>query len=97
MFHVSTSRRSDSDSLKADAVRRHLLDKVPVSDLADELKFQPSMIHLWVRQLLSFHSVQFTPLRRRDPVSDPTYANSVHLEVSASKKRDGDNGVKTSF
>ena len=49
---MSKNRRSFSDTLKADAVRRHLVDKVPVSDLADELNVQPSMIHLWVKQVL---------------------------------------------
>ena len=46
---MSKSRRTFSDTVKADAVRRHLSDKVPVSDLADELEVQPSLIHLWVK------------------------------------------------
>jgi transposase len=49
---MSNSRRRFSDSVKADAVRRHLSDKIPVSDLADELKVQPSLVHLWVKQVL---------------------------------------------
>lgn len=49
---MSKNRRSFSDTFKADAVRRHLVDKVPVSDLADELDVQPSMIHLWVKQVM---------------------------------------------
>jgi transposase len=49
---MSNSRRHFSDSVKADAVRRHLSDKIPVSDLADELKVQPSLVHLWVKQVL---------------------------------------------
>jgi transposase-like protein len=49
---MSKNRRSFSDMFKADAVRRHLGDKVPVSDLADELNVQPSLIHLWIKQVL---------------------------------------------
>ena len=49
---MTTSRRNFSDTVKADVVRRHLSQKVPVSDLADELKIQPSLIHLWIRQVL---------------------------------------------
>jgi transposase-like protein len=49
---MSKPRRNFSDSMKADAVRRHLSDKIPVSDLADELKVQPSQIHQWVKQVL---------------------------------------------
>ena len=49
---MSKSRRQYSDEFKANAVRRHLGDKVPVSDLAAELDVQPSLIHLWVKQVL---------------------------------------------
>lgn len=49
---MSNNRRRFSDTVKADVVRRYLSGKVPVSDLADELKVQPSMIHLWIRQVL---------------------------------------------
>ena len=45
-------RRHFSDEQKATVVRRHLGDKVPVSDLADEYQIQPSQIYLWVKQLL---------------------------------------------
>lgn len=37
---------------RAQVVRRHVADKVPVSDLADEYGVQPSQIHLWVKQVL---------------------------------------------
>ncbi len=32
-------------------MRRHLADKAPVSDLADEFGVQPSQIHFWVKQV----------------------------------------------
>ena len=46
-------RRSFTAEQKADVVRRHLKDKVAVSDLADELNIQPSQIHQWVSAVLS--------------------------------------------
>ena len=49
---MSKSRRHFSDEFKANVVRRHLEDKVPVSDLAAELEVQPSLIHLWIKQVL---------------------------------------------
>jgi len=49
---MSKSRRRFSDEFKANVVRRHLGDKVSVSDLAAELEVQPSMIHLWVKLVL---------------------------------------------
>jgi transposase-like protein len=38
---------------KADTVRRHLRDKVPVSELAAELDVQPTLIHQWIHQVLT--------------------------------------------
>ncbi len=45
-------RRRFGAEKKALIVRRHLADKVPVSDLADECGVQPSQIHTWVKQVL---------------------------------------------
>ncbi len=48
----SKSRRHFGAEKKAQIVRRHLVNKVAVSDLADELGIQPSQIHTWVKQVL---------------------------------------------
>ena len=48
----SKSRRRFGAEKKARIVRRHLADKVPVSDLADEFGVQPSQIHTWVKRVL---------------------------------------------
>ncbi|MDZ4257737.1 MAG: transposase [Gemmatimonadales bacterium] len=37
---------------KATILRRHLADKVPVSDLCDEYAIQPSLFYVWQRQAL---------------------------------------------
>lgn len=46
------TRRQFLAERKAEVVRQHVADKVPVSDLADELDVQPTQIHLWVKQVL---------------------------------------------
>lgn len=45
-------RRHFTAEQKAQVVRRHLGDKAPVSNLADELGIQPSQIYWWVKQAL---------------------------------------------
>ena len=50
---MSRTRRHFSAEQKAHIVRRHLADKEPVSKLAEELQVQPSVIHLWVNQVLT--------------------------------------------
>ncbi len=50
---MSRTRRMFTAAQKAEFVRRHLKDQVPVSDLAAELDVQPSQIHQWVNAALS--------------------------------------------
>lgn len=50
---MSETRRHFSAEQKAQVVRRHLGDKLPVSALAAELQIQPSLIHQWVNQVLA--------------------------------------------
>jgi transposase-like protein len=45
-------RRIHSTEQKAEILRRHMIDKVPVSDLCDEYKIQPSVFYGWQKQLL---------------------------------------------
>lgn len=46
------SRRHFSSEQKAVILRRHLGEKVPISDLCNELGLQPSLVYQWQRQLL---------------------------------------------
>ncbi len=52
MSKKQRTRRSYSAEQKATILRRHLVDKVPVSDLCDEYKMQPSVFYGWQRQLM---------------------------------------------
>ncbi|MDZ4257881.1 MAG: transposase [Gemmatimonadales bacterium] len=45
-------RRQFTTDEKATIIRRHLADKVPVSDLCDEYTIQPGLFYLWQRQAL---------------------------------------------
>jgi len=44
-------RRTFTADEKLNAVRRHLIDKVPISDLCDELGLQPTQIYQWQKML----------------------------------------------
>ena len=56
-------RRSFSPDEKAAILRRHLADKVPVSDLCEEYKIQPSLFYQWQRQLLDHAAKALEPQR----------------------------------
>jgi len=46
------ARRPFTSEQKAEILRRHMVDKVPVSDLCNELGLQPSLFYQWQRQAL---------------------------------------------
>lgn len=60
-----TARRHFLPDEKATILRRHLGDKVPVSDLCDEYHIQPSLFYLWQRQALEHLSTAFQDGRTR--------------------------------
>jgi transposase len=45
------ARRRFTAEQKATVVRRHLVDKIAVSDLCDEYKIQPSVFYSWQKQV----------------------------------------------
>jgi transposase-like protein len=48
---MTRSRRTFTAQEKLTAVRRHLVDKVPVSDHCDEPRLQPTQIYQWQKLL----------------------------------------------
>lgn len=45
------TRRNHTSEQKATLLKRHHLEKIPVSNLCDEHKLQPSVFYTWQRQL----------------------------------------------
>ena len=52
MAKSKRTRRQFSTEQKAAVLRRHMVDKIPVSDLCNELGLQPSVFYHWQRQML---------------------------------------------
>jgi transposase-like protein len=50
---MTRKRRTFSAADKAAAVRRHLVDRIPVSQIADQMQVQPTLIHNWIHALMS--------------------------------------------
>ena len=63
---MTRQRRTFTAEQKAEAVRRHLRDKVAVSDLAEELGVQPSQIHQWVAAVLGQAEKAFAKDAKQD-------------------------------
>ena len=71
---------------KSAILKRHFVDKVPVSDLCDEYKIQPSVFYYWQAQL--FENAQKTfEADQRGPTREKQLAEKVQaLEQRLAKK-----------
>ena len=56
---MKRERRQFTAQDKVKILRRHLVDKVPVSDLCDELQIQPTQFYLWQKQFFENGAAAF--------------------------------------
>lgn len=84
------TRRKFSAEQKAAILRRHLFDKVPISDLCDEYELQPSVIYYWQQQLaqnLTTALEQGGKRSQREKTRERALENKVQaLEAKLAKK-----------
>jgi transposase-like protein len=85
---MSSKRRHFSAEQKAQVVRRHLAGKEAVSNLADELQIQPSLIHLWVKQVLEQAERAFDKAPGRRAVAEASARRIEHLETKLVQKNE---------
>ena len=74
---------------RATILRRHLADKVPVSDLCDEYKIQPSLFYTWQKQAMENLSAALEDRRTRRAESNESVAQKQtikKLEAQVQKK-----------
>ena len=57
-------RRHFSGTDKVAILKRHLVEKVPISDLCDEHKIQPSQFYTWLREFFENAHVAFDKGRK---------------------------------
>jgi transposase-like protein len=81
------TRRSHSSAQKAALLKRHHLEKVPVSDLCNEHELQPSLFYTWQRQLFENASVVFdAPKKAASSREQELEAKVAQLEAKLAKK-----------
>ena len=67
---MNAQRRSFSAQEKVAILRRHFLEKTPVSDLCDELHIQPGLFYQWQRVFFENAQAAFEANGRRAPKAD---------------------------
>lgn len=85
---MSRTRRHFTAEQKAEVVRRHVGDKVPVSDLAEELGVQPTLIHSWVKHVLDHAATAFERSAGKRRAEDPRDQRITQLEAKLSRKNE---------
>jgi transposase-like protein len=74
------NRRTFTADEKLNAVRRHLIDKIPVSDLCDKLGLQPTQIYQWQKLLFDNGGSAF------DKPGHESSATTAHSSFHATSK-----------
>jgi transposase-like protein len=78
-------RRQFSPEDKAAILRRHLVDRVPVSDLCDEYQIQPTLFYLWQRQALEHLSAALQDGRTTRGQQQSAVAERARVEALEAK------------
>lgn len=84
----SVSKKQLTVEQRAQIVRRHLADKVAVSDLADQFGVQPSQIHIWVRQVLDQAEQAFRRMGRPSKAETAKSRQIERLEAKLAQKNE---------
>ena len=78
-------RKQYSAQEKVAIVRKHLLDKVPVSDICDEYGLQPTVFYRWQKQLFE-QAAESCFQRSRNSESTRLKRRIAELEAKLAKK-----------
>lgn len=81
-------RRHFSGTEKVAILKRHLIDKVPVSDLCDELELYPNQFYGWLKEFFENGHAAFDNGRKSKAVEDAQQKKIEHLEAKLARKNE---------
>src|SRR5271154_2019873 len=87
-FHMNKPRRHFPDHEKVAILKRHLIDKVPVSDLCDELDLYPNQFYDWLKKFCENGHLAFANGRKSKTGEDAQLAKIHQLEAKIHKKNE---------
>src|SRR5580658_6495290 len=85
---MSTQRRHFADHEKVAILKRHLIDKVPVSDLCDELDLHPNQVYDWLKKFFENGHLAFANGRKARAVEDAQQTRIRQLEAKLTRKNE---------
>ena len=81
-------RRHFTGTEKVAILKRHLVDKVPVSDLCDELDIYPNQLYGWLKDFFENGHVAFDNGRKAKAVDDANVKKIQQLEAKLVRKNE---------
>jgi len=81
-------RRHFAGAEKVAILKRHLLDKVPVSDLCDELQLYPNQVYAWLKEFFENGHAAFDNGRKSKAVEDAQQKKIEQLEAKLTRKNE---------
>jgi transposase-like protein len=85
---MNKPRRHFSATEKVAILKRHLLDKVPVSDLCDELQLYPNQVYSWLKEFFENGHAAFDNGRKTKAVEDAQQKRIEQLEAKLTRKNE---------
>jgi transposase-like protein len=83
---MSNERKQHTPEQKVAILRRHLIDKVPVSTLCDEHQLHPTVFYRWLKQFFENGTAAFGPAPRIDKQVEAREQRIAFLEGKLKKK-----------
>ena len=83
---MAKQRRHFSGTEKVAILKRHLLDKVPVSDLCDELDLYPNQFYGWLKEFFENGHAAFDNGRKSKAVEDAQQKKVEQLEAKLQRR-----------
>src|SRR5947207_5216306 len=85
---MNKPRRHFAGTEKVAILKRHLLDKVPVSDLCDELELYPNQFYAWLKEFFENGHAAFDNGRKAKAVEDTKDKKIEQLEAKLQRKNE---------
>jgi transposase len=83
---MNKQRRHFPDHEKVAILKRHLIDKVPISDLCDELDIYPNQFYDWLKRFFENGHLAFANGRKSKAVEDAKDKKIEYLEAKVQRK-----------
>ena len=85
---MNRQRRHFTPAEKVAVLKRHLVEKVPVSDLCDELDLAPNLFYRWQQEFFENGQAAFENGRKSRAVDDTKDKKIEQLEAKVSRKNE---------